>query len=165
MSFQFPFEIPEAKFQELETFILNQIRQNVDIQKELIPEIAIRMDWDWEKSKKLVDYVTEDHKKEIALFSRSIFFLIIFTGMLVFASMIGGFIYFFGYQKLFSCKVIVLSRIWQIFLRRNTIDFCLMINPEYISGFVLFFFHKLFGDVANNPCTVCVCAIFTKKGN
>ena len=66
MSFQFPFNIPEAKFQELEKFILKQLRQNVDIQKELIPEIAIRMDWDWDKSKKLVDYVTEDHKKEIA---------------------------------------------------------------------------------------------------
>lgn len=138
MSFQFPFNIPEAKFQELEKFILNQIRQNVDIQKELIPEIAIRMDWDWDKSKKLVEYVTEDHKKEIALFSRSIFLLIICTGLLVFVSMIGGFIHFFGYQELFSCKEIVLSRLWQIFFRRKAVDFCLMINSEYITGFVLF---------------------------
>ncbi len=82
-----PFDIPEAKFRELEHFILQSIRRNVDVQEGIIPAISHMTDWDWDQSKQLVDHVFQVHKKEIALFSRSIFLLVISTGLLIFINL------------------------------------------------------------------------------
>jgi hypothetical protein len=133
-----PFDIPEAKFRELEHFILQSIRRNVDVQEGIIPAISQMTDWDWDQSKQLVDHVCQVHNKEIALFSRSIFLLVISTGFLIFIILNVAFISLIGFENLFSCKAIDLPHIWEVILGFGSVQLCLFMNADYISRFIVF---------------------------
>jgi len=138
MSSESPFEIPETLYHELEQFVLKGIRQNVEIDKDIIPVISGKTNWDWDECRKFVNHIKDVHKKEIALFSRSIFLLIISVGILVFITMIAVFVIFIGYEELFSCKYIEFTKMWRILLGYPGVKLCLYLNAEYLGRFTLF---------------------------